>query len=45
MADVYKTHGSNVKLIGITKFKNYTNIEKGLSNVIKWAKSDIKYIK
>jgi UDP-glucuronate 4-epimerase len=44
-ADVYKTHGSNKKISKITKFKNYTKISKGLTNVIDWAKLNIQYIK
>jgi UDP-glucuronate 4-epimerase len=44
-ADVYKTHGNNKKISKITKFKNYTKIGKGLTNVIEWAKLNIQYIK
>ena len=45
IADVYKTHGSNLKISKITKFKKYTEINKGLDNVINWAKLNIKFIK
>jgi UDP-glucuronate 4-epimerase len=44
-ADVYKTHGNNKKISKITKFKNYTEISKGLNNVIEWAKLNIQHIK
>ena len=44
-ADVYKTHGSNLKLINATKFKNYTKISTGLNNLINWAKSNIHLIR
>jgi UDP-glucuronate 4-epimerase len=45
LADVYKTHGSNIKISKVTKFKNYTKINDGLNNLINWAKLNIKYIK
>ena len=45
LADVYKTHGSNKKLIKITKFKDYTDIETGLCNVIQWAKNNKNLLK
>ena len=44
-ADVYKTHGNNKKISKITEFKKYTEISKGLKNVIEWAKLNIQYIK
>jgi len=45
LADVYKTHGSNKKLIDITQYKDFTDIKVGLSYVIKWAKKNIKFLK
>ena len=44
-SEVYKTHGSNLKVIKVTNFKKFTNISVGLTNVIKWAKKNIHYIK
>jgi len=44
-ADVYKTHGSNKKIVKVTQFKNYLKIEEGLRRVINWAKENIKFIK
>ena len=43
--DVYKTHGCNQKISRISQFKNYTKINKGLDNVIKWAKLNINFVK
>ena len=41
-ADVYKTHGSNKKLLNIIgKFK-FTSIDKGLLNVMNWYNSYYK---
>ena len=41
-ADVYKTHGSNKKLLNIIgKFK-FTSIDKGLLNVLNWYNSYYK---
>jgi len=37
-ADVVKTHGDNSKIIKATKFKNFTSIETGISNLVKWYK-------
>ena len=45
LADVYKTHGSNKKLISITHYKDFVDIKVGLSNVIKWAKKNINFLK
>ena len=45
LADVYKTHGSNKKLISITQYKDFVDIKVGLSNVIKWAKKNINFLK
>ena len=42
--EVLKTHGSNSKVKKITKFKNFTSLEKGLTNLIIWAKKYIKKI-
>ena len=42
--EVLKTHGSNAKLIRLLKFKNFTNIEIGMKNLIIWAKSNINII-
>ena len=44
-ADVYKTHGSNLKLIKMTKIKKFTDIKVGTKNVIDWAKKNGKYLK
>ena len=44
-SEVYKTHGSNLKVIKETNFQKFTNISVGLTNVIKWAKKNIHYIK
>ena len=37
-ADVVKTHGDNSKIIKATKFKNFTSIETGIGNLVKWYK-------
>ena len=42
--EVLKTHGSNAKLIRLLKFKNFTNIEIGMKNLIIWAKSNINIV-
>ena len=34
--DIYKTHGSNTLIKKITKFKNFTSIDKGLKNTVSW---------
>lgn len=34
--DVYKTHGSNTKVINYTKFKKFTNFKVALNKTIKW---------
>ena len=36
--EVLKTHGSNSKIKNLIKFKNFTNIDKGLLNLVLWAK-------
>ena len=41
-ADVIKTHGSNLKISKVTKYKKYTSFETGLLNTINWYK---KYYK
>ena len=41
-ADVKKTHGSNLKILKNTNFKNYTNLKTGLSNTINWYKNYYK---
>jgi UDP-glucuronate 4-epimerase len=41
-ADVYKTFGSNKKILKFTKFNKFTKIEKGINNVIKWYKNYYK---
>ena len=38
-ADVIKTHGSNNKIKKIQKYKNFTPIEEGVKNLVKWYKS------
>ena len=42
-ADIYKTHGNNKKIIKITKFNNFTNLEKGLVNTLDWYKKFYKF--
>jgi len=41
-ADVYKTFGSNKKILKFTKFNKFTKIEKGINNVVKWYKNYYK---
>ena len=41
-ADVYKTHGSNLKLIKTTKIKKFTDIQIGIRNVIDWSMENKK---
>ena len=41
-ADVYKTHGSNLKLIKTTKIKKFTDIQNGIRNVIDWSMENKK---
>ena len=45
LADVYKTHGDNKKLISVTKYKNFIHIKVGLLKVISWAKKNINFLK
>ena len=40
-ADIVKTHGDNSKIIKETKFKNFTSIETGIDNLVKWYKNDV----
>ncbi len=40
MADVLKTHGSNLKMKKITNYKKFTNIKTGLLNVCNWVKKN-----
>ena len=42
-ADIYKTHGNNKKIIKITKFNKFTNLEKGLVNTLDWYKKFYKF--
>ena len=35
-ADIYKTHGSNLKIIKFTKFKKLTNIDVGIKKSLDW---------
>ena len=44
-ADVYKTHGNNLKLMKVTKILNLTNISDGLNNLINWTKANIHLFK
>ncbi len=37
-ADILKTHGDNNKILGITKFKNFINWQKGIKKTISWYK-------
>ena len=37
-ADVFKTHGSNKKILKIIKFKNFSNIFNSLDKTIDWHK-------
>ena len=37
-ADVFKTHGSNKKILKIIKFKKFSNIFVSLNNTINWHK-------
>jgi UDP-glucuronate 4-epimerase len=41
-ADVYKTFGSNKKILKFTKFNKFTKIEKGIKNVVNWYKNYYK---
>lgn len=36
--EVYKTHGSNKKLMKITNFKNFSNLYEKIDNIILWHK-------
>lgn len=42
--EVLKTHGSNKEIKRITKFYNFTNINKGISNLVIWAKKYLPQI-
>ena len=44
-ADVYKTHGSNSKLIKTTKYKKFKKISDGLDKTMNWSKKNIYLIK
>ena len=35
-ADVFKTHGNNSKIKKFLNYKNFTNIDDGLKNTLKW---------
>ena len=35
-ADIYKTHGSNSKIIKLTKYKRFTNINSGIKKTLNW---------
>jgi UDP-glucuronate 4-epimerase len=39
-ADVFKTHGSNIKIKNFSGFKKFTKIESGLASVILWYKKN-----
>ena len=39
IADVIKTHGSNLKVSKLTKSKKYTDLDVGIKNVINWYKN------
>ena len=41
-ADIIKTHGDNKKIRTLTKFKNFTKIEKGLEKTIEWFRNYYK---
>ena len=38
-ADVFKTHGSNKKIIKFLRFNKFTSIKVGLSNTLMWYKN------
>ena len=42
--EVLKTHGSNAKLIRLLNFKKFTKIDRGMENLIMWAKNNINLI-
>ena len=42
--EVLKTHGSNSEIKKITKFKNFTEIDKGIQNLVFWAKQFLNKI-
>ena len=42
--EVLKTHGSNSEIKKITKFKNFTKIDKGIQNLVFWAKQFLNKI-
>ena len=42
---MYKTHGDNKKLISVTKYKNFKDIKVGLTEIIRWAKENINFLK
>ena len=42
--EVLKTHGSNIEIKKITKFKNFTEIDKGIQNLVFWAKQFLNKI-
>tara|TARA_A100001234_G_C12562664_1_gene358122 strand:+ start:17 stop:976 length:960 start_codon:yes stop_codon:yes gene_type:complete len=44
LIEVYKTHGSNLKIKKLMKIKNFTNIEVGLNNLIDWARKYLNKI-
>ena len=44
-ADVYKTHGSNSKLLKVTKYKKFKKISDGLVKTINWSRKNIYLIK
>jgi|TARA_B110000495_G_scaffold193553_1_gene198852 UDP-glucuronate 4-epimerase len=35
-ADIYKTHGSNLKIIKFTKFKKFTDLNEGIQKTLNW---------
>ena len=41
-ADVLKTHGSNKKIIKFSRFKKFTNLNKGLFNTFVWYSNYLK---
>ncbi len=42
--EVFKTHGSNNKIIKITGFKKFTNLNIGLSRLVNWSKKHLEKI-
>ncbi len=39
-ADILKTHGSNLKVLKITKFKKFEKLDVALNNTIDWYKDN-----